>query len=192
MLLSEGAGSELAVGLRNGGAPIGVVFEYVSSLYFRGKLAYSQTFASPPAGVGARYVITPGFGLMVPETVISIDHIRAMAEIPIEDARFREPFERDARLLRAAVGADCDVVLLGSVASPKYTEPLLEVFGSRLLFPAEFVGRGDMSRGGLMLRCAREGRELEYSPVLGAVVRGKRPPRLPKPSRQSDIVMGCG
>jgi hypothetical protein len=55
---------------------------------------------------------------------------------------------------------------------------LLEALGDRLLFPSEFVGRGDMSRGGLMLRCVRENRELEYAPVAGATRHGKRPPRL--------------
>jgi len=40
------------------------------------------------------------------------------------------------------------------------------------------VGRGDMSRGGLMLRAAADGPELEYAPVLGAVRTGRRPPKL--------------
>jgi hypothetical protein len=47
-----------------------------------------------------------------------------------------------------------------------------------LLFPSEFVGRGDMSRGGLMLRSAREGIELDYVPASGAILRGRRPPKL--------------
>ena len=79
--------------------------------------------------------------------------------------------------------AGCDFVLLGSVATEKYVEPLLKVFGDRLLFPSDFVGRGDMSRGGLMLRCARSGAELPYVPLLGAAVHGKRPPKLPKLKR---------
>ena len=66
-----------------------------------------------------------------------------------------------------------------SIATSKYVEPLTDIFGSRLLFPSEFVGRGDMSRGGLMLRCAREGIELAYIPADSAVRRGKRPPKLP-------------
>ncbi len=73
---------------------------------------------------------------------------------------------------------DPHCVLLGSVASAKYTAPLLEVFGERLLFPVDFVGRGDMSRGGLMLRHARSGIELPYVPVRGAQLHGTRPPRL--------------
>ena len=66
----------------------------------------------------------------------------------------------------------------GSVATGKYTALLLEAFGDRLLFPAEFVGRGDMSRGGLLLRAVRANAELEYTQVRGAVVHGRRPPRL--------------
>jgi hypothetical protein len=69
-------------------------------------------------------------------------------------------------------------VLLGSIASEKYVAVLGSIFGDRLLFPSDFVGRGDMSRGGLLLRAARDGAELAYEPVLGAQRRGKRPPRL--------------
>jgi len=58
---------------------------------------------------------------------------------------------------------DAQVVLLGSVASGKYLDILLPVFGDRLRFPAIFAGLGDMSRGGLLLRAARADRELEYT-----------------------------
>jgi hypothetical protein len=44
--------------------------------------------------------------------------------------------------------------------------------------PADFVGRGDMSRGGLMLRCAADRQELPYISVSGAILKGKRPPKL--------------
>ena len=81
--------------------------------------------------------------------------------------------------LLAEIGPDCDVVLLGSIASPKYVDVLPAIFGERLLFPIDFVGRGDMSRGGLLLRQAREGVELPYVPVPGAVRHGARPPKLP-------------
>jgi len=73
------------------------------------------------------------------------------------------------------------VVLLGSIATGKYSDILMEIFEDRLFFPIEFVGRGDMSRGGLLLRRVREGRELEYQPVRGAIRRGKRPPKLERP-----------
>src|SRR5262249_8544354 len=67
---------------------------------------------------------------------------------------------------------------LGSIASPKYLKVLLQIFGDRLRFPIDFVGRGDMSRGGLLLRKAAEGVELEYVNVAGAILHGPRPPKL--------------
>ena len=36
-----------------------------------------------------------------------------------------------------------------------------------------------MSRGGLLLRKAAEGSELDYVPVAGATRHGSRPPKLP-------------
>ena len=90
----------------------------------------------------------------------------------------RGSLERGARALCASIGPDCDVVLLGSIASGKYVEVLLPIFGERLLFPPSFIGRGDMSRGGLMLRCAASGEELDYVPLAGAIRQGKRPPKL--------------
>jgi hypothetical protein len=87
------------------------------------------------------------------------------AEIDLEDDRYRLPLRRDAAALERALPADSQVVLLGSVATEKYVTPLSEVFGRRLLFPSAFVGRGDMSRGGLLLRCVREKQELAYSPA---------------------------
>jgi hypothetical protein len=60
-----------------------------------------------------------------------------------------------------------EVILLGSVATGKYTETLLPILGQRLLFPADFAGRGDMSRGALLLRSVAAGKELSYVPVIG-------------------------
>jgi hypothetical protein len=99
--------------------------------------------------------------------------------VPIEasNAKYRKPLEKSARALNEQV-PDARVVLLGSIASDKYVEVLLAIFGERLLFPREFVGRGDMSRGGLLLRQVDENRELEYIPVAGAVRRGGRPAKL--------------
>ena len=68
----------------------------------------------------------------------------------------------------------------------KYVTVLTAIFGDRLLFPIDFVGRGDMSRGGLLLRQAREGVELAYVPVIGATVHGVRPPKLP-PLRRASV-----
>ena len=53
------------------------------------------------------------------------------------------------------------------------------------MFPLHFVGRGDMSRGGLLLRCVTAGLELEYVPLKGAVRHGQRPPKL-EPLRLDD------
>lgn len=186
MVLSGRAQFDLAVKLRTEGAPIGDVFTFVSGLYFRGKLAYARRFEAPPPGVPGSLVITQGAGLVPPETIVGLDSLRAIASVPIDaaDPRYREPLERDARLIAEAAGPDCDFVLLGSIASEKYAEPLLRILGDRLLFPAEFVGRGDMSRGGLMLRCSRGGVELTYTRLAGATRHGARPPKLPKWRRE--------
>jgi hypothetical protein len=94
------------------------------------------------------------------------------------DVRYTGPLLASARALHEEVGRETDVVLLGSIASSKYVGVLLDIFDERLLFPVDFVGRGDMSRGGLLLRAVRAGHELPYGPVKGAVRHGPRPPRL--------------
>ena len=170
----------LARALREGGAPLGDVFTFLSGLYFRGKLAYARAFARPPAGVPGLVVITSCDGLVSPDRIVDLPHLRRFAEVDIDlgEKRYREPLVRDARLLAEAAGSECEFVLLGSVASGKYVEPFEEALGARLLFPSDFVGRGDMSRGGLMLRAVDAGIELPYIPVKGAVRHGQRPPRL--------------
>jgi len=182
MVMNDRAGFELAIRLRREGAPLGDLFGFMSGLYFRGKSAYSSAFATPPPGFAGSLVITAGRGLLPQETLIRFADLLEIAAVPIDlsEPRYREPLERDALRLFQTISPDCQIVLLGSIASPKYLEPLLDIFGSRLLFPSEFVGRGDMSRGGLMLRCAREGVELDYIPACSAVRRGRRPPKLPK------------
>jgi len=159
------------------GAALGEVFSFVSSLYFRGKLAYARAFAT--ARLGA-HVITPGRGLLSPDQPVRRADLLAMAEVTVsqEESRFREPLARDARRLAERLGPQDGVVLLGSIATDKYVEVLTDCFAGRLLFPPVFVGRGDMSRGGLMLRHAASGRPLDYAPVAGAVRHGKRPPKL--------------
>lgn len=187
LLLSDRAQFGLAHRLRGGeGVPLGEAFAFVSGLYFKGKLAYALEFAQPPepdlplTGSGA-LVITPSAGLRAAETAVTADALRAFAAVDIaaDDPRYRTPLLASARTLAGEIGPDCDVVLLGSIASAKYVDILLDVFGERLLFPVEFVGRGDMSRGGLLLRCVRAGEELTCVPVKGAVRRGSRPPKLP-------------
>jgi hypothetical protein len=186
-VLSPAARFALAGELRSRrGATLGDVFTFVSGLYFRGKLAYALRFAAPPerdnalVGCGV-HVITPNAGLRGPDTCVTPKAIRAFAgdDVHLDNARYRRPLEQSARALAREIGPECDVVLLGSIASPKYVGVLLDIFGDRLLFPIDFVGRGDMSRGGLLLRKAREGIELEYASIAGAVLHGARPPKLP-------------
>lgn len=181
MLLRAEARFPLARRLRSAeGAPLGEVFAFCSSLYFRGKLAYARAFGRPPAGLCGAFVITPGDGLRDPAEPITATRLRRWDEVRIKpgEPRFLAPLLRDARALDVLAGSACRIVLLGSIASARYVEPLLDVFGARLLFPPAFVGRGDMSRGGLLLRCVDADEELAYAPVLGAARHGPRPPRL--------------
>ncbi len=182
LVLSPRAAFPLARAVREEGAPLGELFRFASGLYFRGKLAYAEAFARAPSGVPGALVIVPGAGLVPPGVRVREADVRGFAAVRVDakEPRFRRPLERDALLLAARLAPEDEVVLLGSIASDKYVAPLLAVFAERLLFPAAFVGRGDMSRGGLMLRAARALAELEYLPVQGAVRHGPRPPRLPR------------
>jgi hypothetical protein len=179
LLLNDNASFALAEQLRAaGGVPLGEAFSFVSGLYFRGKVTYARRFARPPAGRPGVYVITASRGLVPESTCVGPEDLREFAGVDIHsnDPRYRAPLERDLAGLLAVRGAE--IVLLGSIATGKYVDVLLEMAGERLLFPVEFVGRGDMSRGGLLLRAARAGTELEYAPVAGAVRRGPRPAKL--------------
>ncbi|MGH7461431.1 MAG: hypothetical protein ACREMA_10425 [Longimicrobiales bacterium] len=187
MLCNEKSTMELAHALRTRkGAPLADVFAFLSGLYFRGKIAYARAFAAPPAGAAGIHIITPSRGLQDPDTRIRLPDLYEFAAVPIDlaEERYRVPLERSARLLAeqltAAPDPVVDVVLLGSIASDKYVSILQEIFGARLLFPSEFVGRGDMSRGGLLLRCADDMQELHYIALDGAIRHGARPPRLEK------------
>ena len=179
-LLVASRTSGLGQELHGSGARLGDVFAWLSSLYFRGKLTYARAFATPPAAVAGALVMAPGAGLRDADARISAADLRAMAAVDVESPAFVQPLRRDAAIVDALCGATTRVVLLGSIATGKYVEPLLEVFGARLVFPELFVGRGDMSRGGLLLRAARSGEELGYAPIAHAMRHGPRPPRLPR------------
>lgn len=182
IILSDRAEFELARKLRGKrGAPIGEVFTFLSGLYFRGKIAYATAFARPATGTTGVFVITPTRGLVDASTRIHLDDLREFATVDIrgDDPRYRAPIERDARALARKLPARSEIVLLGSIATGKYVDVLLATFGDQLRFPVDFVGRGDMSRGGLMLRHAADRQELPYIVVAGATVNGKRPPKLP-------------
>jgi hypothetical protein len=181
LLLREDARFDLALRMGREGAPLGEVFSFLSALYFRGKLTYAQRFAAPTPTAGpAVLVITPDRGLLPPEQVISLSDLRAFAQVPIDasEPRYNRPLRRDARALRRRLPASAEVVLLGSIATPKYVEVLGDTFDRALLFPRDFVGRGDMSRGGLLLRAARAGRELAYRPLDGSPRHGPRASKL--------------
>lgn len=165
---------ELAARLAQGGAPVGEVFAFISGLYFRGKLTYARAFTHSAAA----FVITPSRGLLDPETLITPELLEEFAETEVDPANagYREPLDRDLRRLLAAHASE--VVLFGSIATGKYVDVLLPHLAERLMLPEAFIGRGDMSRGGLMLRAAAAREELVYIPVAGAIRRGTRPPKL--------------
>jgi len=164
-----------------GALTLGEAFSFLSGLYFRGKLTYARQFGRARAGASATLIITPSRGLLTPDVVIDAALLRefAAADVSTENAGYRGPLERDATTLAARVGTRASIVLLGSIATGKYVDVLAPTFGNRLLYPCAFVGRGDMSRGGLLLRHARAGHELAYEPLeRGVRPRGPRPPKL--------------
>ena len=181
MLLNPEAAFELARRLHTGGkVTLGEAFSFMSGLYFRGKLAYARAFAHPPAGLDGAYVITSNRGLVPVDTLITAEGLDSFSgdAIDTRNRSYSDPLVRSALALGGAIPGDCSIVLLGSVASGKYTDHLLPIFRENLQFPLEFVGRGDMSRGGLLLRSADANRMLDHVPISGALLRGKRPPRL--------------
>ena len=181
LLLNPKAEFDLAVRLRQpDGVEIGAVFSFLSGLYFRGKLTYARAFAPSVEQRPSIFVITADRGLVPPEQRVTLEDLQQFGRVDIAagDDRYLTPLHRDTKQLSASWPSDARVVLLGSIATGKYVDVLLATFGERLVFPIDFVGRGDMSRGGLLLRSAREGKELEYASVEGAQRRGKRPPKL--------------
>lgn len=168
--------SELAIRLRSSGVPLGEVFTYLSALYFRGKLAYARAFSEPPSGCPGILIITPTAGLVAHDTLIQLPRLRGFGRVPIhaKNRTYRAALRRSARKLASDMGADCDLVLLGSIASGKYLDILGPIFGSRLRIPSEFVGLGDMSRGGLLLRCVREKRQLNYVNPASVLAAGSK------------------
>lgn len=150
------------------GVPLGEVFSFLSGLYFRGKLAYAREFQNaPPRRSPGIQIITPTDGLYSPGALVTLKDLERFATVPIdaEESRYRYPLERDAGKIAQRIGPRCQVVLLGSVATGKYVDVLLPIFGQRLVFPREFLGHGDMARGGMLLQRAASGVELAYIPV---------------------------
>lgn len=178
LLLNPQAPFALARQFRQQGLPLAEIFTFASGLYFRGKITYARKFVR--SDDEAIRVITTNAGLLDPLTHFTPEGLRAFGDVDInqDNPRYHEPLRRDARALARRLAKDGAVILLGSIATAKYRDVLLEVFGERLVFPRDFVGRGDMSRGGLLLRAARSGIELPYTSVQGAILHGKRAPRI--------------
>lgn len=181
-IFKKTARSELARRLRAPeGASLGEVYTFMSALYFRGKLAYARAFAQPPAPCEGVFIITPTAGLLPHDTMIRLSRLRGFSRVPIstKNRRYRHSLLRAVKALAAAIDSDCEVVLLGSISSGKYLDILSHVLGDRLRVPMDFIGRGDMSRGALLLRCVRENRELEYVTVSQLTKRSKRAAFIP-------------
>lgn len=168
MLFNSTAQFQLARELRSPeGAALGELFSFVSGLYFRGKLAYARAFGQAPPGQSSTYVISAGGGLCTPEERLSLARLQGWAKVSIhhDNPHFTAPLIRHANALREQSVPGTRFVLLGSVASNKYLAPLRAAFDADLLFPSQFTGLGDMSRGALLHRAVRERRELAYAPV---------------------------
>ncbi|MGE3843325.1 MAG: hypothetical protein AB7I50_17280 [Vicinamibacterales bacterium] len=187
-LLEPDSSSPLAPALHAGTLTLGEAFSFISGLYFRGKLAYARAFGKGCVRP-AILVITPTRGLQQPDWLISRALIEEFASIDVgvDAPSYREPLERDVAALASALPPEGRVVLLGSIATDKYVDVLAPLVGHRQQYPPSFIGRGDMSRGALLLRCAARGEELEYVPLSGTAIRcGRRPPPLDRLAKACD------
>lgn len=174
LLRKPASGSAFACRVRDEGASLGEVFSFLSGLYFRGKLEYARAFAASTLNTDGVHVITMTDGLLSPDTRISTQDLERFALCPEGADAATEVLEQTARALAERVRADAQVVLLGSVSTGKYTDILAPIFGERLFFPREILHIGQLARGALFLRHAREGRELDYIPVAEIIRAGRR------------------
>ena len=174
ILLNPKSEAATVLEFRSGKMTLGRAFAFMSGLYFRGKLSYAERF-------GEAFVITPTRGLQPPSLPFNLNLLRefAVGDVSLDNPEYRLALERDVTALATRIGKRSQFVLLGSVASGKYVDVLLPILGDRLRYPTAFIGRGDMSRGGLMLRSAASGVELVYDALTAGVrPRGPRPPKL--------------
>jgi putative acetyltransferase len=137
-------------------------------------------------------VITPTRGLQPPDTIVDAALLREFVGVDLGsgDPRYLEPLVRDLRHLSTRLAPGARAVLLGSVATAKYLEPIADVLGDRLVFPRDFIGRGDMSRGALLLQRVDANHELDYVPFASGVVRrGPLAPGVAKPRSSRRVAM---
>jgi len=171
LLGNPASSASLARRLQSGeGVPLGEIFSFVSGLYFRGKMAYVRKFAGP----GQPFVITSNQGLVDVDQTFTLPEFLGFSEVNIHPGSesYRRPLEIDLAAL--AKGSVEQFILLGSIASPKYSRILLPFLGSRLMVPKAFHGLGDMARGSLLLRHAAHGEEMEYVALADLLSRSKR------------------
>jgi hypothetical protein len=159
-LMSPRAQFPTALRFQAGEVMIAEAFAFMSALYFRGKIAYALHFGGPENS----FIIAPGFGLVPPTWTLDQERMKKMSrtDVDVKDRRYVKTLRDTATKVATTLDGDAEVVLLGSVASGKYVDILLPIFGDQLRFPHAFAGLGDMSRGGLMLRAVRANVELEY------------------------------
>jgi hypothetical protein len=175
-ILRRNARSDIAKRLRDpAGVPLAELYSFLSALYFRGKLTYARAFANPPLSTAGVMIITPTAGLMPDGATVGLSTLRGFSRVPInvKNRRYRTAFLRGLRQLARDVGPDCEVILLGSIATGKYLDLVQQVFADQLRVPAEFIGLGDMSRGALLLQSVKEQRELNYISVATVPKRGR-------------------
>lgn len=197
LLRKPDSGSAFARRVREQGAPLGEVFSFLSGLYFRGKLEYARAFALSPREIEGVHIITMTDGLLSPEAPVSTQDLERFALCPQGADAATRLLEHSARVLADRLDPHAEIVLLGSVGTGKYTDILTPIFGERLLFPRDVLHIGQLARGALFLRHARQGRELDYVPVAEIIRAGRRaslradaPPRdepAPKESRRPAI-----
>jgi hypothetical protein len=174
LLRNPSSGSAFARRVREEGAPLGEVFSFLSGLYFRGKLEYARAFVRSARDVEGVHVITMTDGLRSPDARVSTQELERFALCPEGATASSEALERTAQALAQQANADAEIVLLGSVSTGKYTDILAPIFGERLCFPREILHIGQLARGALFLRRARERRELDYMPVAEIIRAGRR------------------
>ena len=163
--------SDLVRRLRGGGVELGEVFTSISTLYFRGQLAYAAAFSGPPTHLPSTLIIPSCGGLLEPKTLVTLADVTSLSQTRIrgDDSAFRDPLERDLRRLSEELGSDGRAIFLGSLATRKYVPLLLDVLGHRLYVPRLFLGAGNMRRGFLLLQSVCEGRELDYISARNAL-----------------------
>ncbi len=154
--------------------PLGDVFSFLSGLYFRGKLEYARAFARAPDVHDGIHVITMTDGLVSPDARIFAGDLERYARCADGTAAAVAVLEQTAVRLSDRLGSETEVVLLGSVSTGKYTDLLAPIFRDRLLFPRDVLHIGQLARGALLLRHARERHELDYIPVSEIVRTGRR------------------